>query len=288
MAAKSSLRFSSPRIPGSCSRGPAEESARQQEISYSKALHSGSSERTVGTVAELHEERTGRFSLAEMIPEDLETNIAGLALRKRSERMGMAYSLAVEVAAERAKAAGWERVDDENALTLRELSGSERVYRTPSGSVVHRRVTALAGGDSLCTDLEIPVELIPGATETTTPDELAGRSGARVIARMPAQIGGVIAGSPLFTELVKRGGGAALIVHCVAPMTPAAVGSRIAGGARAAGWTKAEGVERTWLMDNLVFTYTASMRPTGTMCDVDYRFSDDESGLYTKGKQDEN
>ena len=80
----------------------------------------------------------------------------------------------------------------------------------------------------------------------------------------------------------------ALIVHSVVSLPPSAVERQVAEKARASGWAKAAGVERTWLLDNLVFTYTTSMRRDGTMCDVDYRFSDDESGLYTKGKQDEN
>ena len=252
------------------------------------ALHSARSGREVAVSESTYVEPLPARSLAEMIPDDLETNIAGLALRKRSVRMGMAYSIAVEVAAERAEAAGWVRLDDENALTIGNLSGSTRTYRTPSGSVVQRKITPLVGDDALCTDLEIPVELIPGATETTTPDELARRSGAHVISRMPSSIGGVIVGSPLFTEVVKRGRGAAFIVHSVADMPPSAVDHQISTKARASGWTKAAGNERIWLLDNLTFTYTSSLRPDGAQCDVDYRFSDDESGLYMKGKQDEN
>ena len=251
-------------------------------------FHSAQTEHAVAVAAAQCDELSMAHSLATMIPDELETNIAGLALRKRTVRMGMAYSLAVDVAAERAKAAGWERVDDEDTLALRVLSGAESVYRTPSGAVVHRKITPLMGSDSLCTDLEIPVDLIPSPTETTTPDELARRGGAHVVSLMPKQIGRVIVGSPFFTELVKRGRGAAFIVHSIASMPPSAVDRQIADGARASGWEKASGVERTWLLDNLVFRYTSSLRPDGTVCDIDYRFSDDESGLYTKGTQDEN
>lgn len=252
------------------------------------AMHSVRAEQAIDESSARYVEPTAAHNLAEMIPEELEANIVGLALRKRSVRMGMAYSLAVEVLAERARAAGWERVDDEDALTIKALSGAESVYRTPSGAVVHRRITPLKGGDSLCTELEIPVDLIPGATETTTPDELASRGGALVKSLMPGQIRGVIVGSPMFTELMRRGRGAALIVHSVASQPPSAVDRQIADKAREAGWAKAVGVDRTWLLDNLVFTYTSTMRQDGMVCDVDYRFSDDESGLYTKGKQDEN
>lgn len=252
------------------------------------AMHSARAEQAIDESSAQYVEPSAAYSLSEMVPAELEANIVGLALRKRSVRMGMAYSLAVEVLAERARAAGWERVDDEDALTVKALSGAESVYRTPSGAVVHRRITALRGGDSLCTELEIPIDLIPGATETTTPDELASRGGAQVRSLMPGKIGGVIVGSPMFTELLKRGRGAALIVHSVVSLPPSAVERQVAEKARASGWAKAAGVERTWLLDNLVFTYTTSMRRDGTMCDVDYRFSDDESGLYTKGKQDEN
>lgn len=252
------------------------------------ALHSAQSERSVSASASEFKEPSLVCTLSAMIPADLEMNVAGLALKKRSVRMGMAYSLAVEVAAERAKAAGWERVDDEDALTFKILSGAEAVYRTPSGSVVHRKLTPLVGDDSLCTDLEIPVELIPAATETTTPDELASRGGAQVLSKMPAPISGVIVGSPLFTELVKRGRGAAFIVHSVVALPPSAIDRQIAERARSSGWAKTAGSERVWMLDNLVFTYNSTMRSDGTLCDVDYRFSDDESGLYTKGKQDEN
>ncbi|MBO4710088.1 MAG: hypothetical protein J5727_09970 [Kiritimatiellae bacterium] len=252
------------------------------------ALHSGRSEREVAASEAAYVEPLPARSLAEMIPADLETNIAGLALRKSIARMGMAYSLAVEVAAGRAEAAGWVRLDDEDALTIGNLSGSTRTYRTPSGSVVQRKITPLVGDDALCTDLEIPVELIPGATETTTPDELARRSGAHVLSKMPSPIGGVIVGSPLFTEVVKRGRGSAFIVHSVADMPPSAIDRQISAKAHASGWTKAAGRERVWLLDNLTFTFATSLRPEGAQCDVDYRFSDDESGLYTKGKQDEN
>ena len=252
------------------------------------ALHSGKAEREVSVADGRFEDPPATCILSEIIPDELETNIAGLAVKKRSERMGMAYSLAVDVAVERAKAAGWERVDDEDVLTVKALSGSESVYRTPSGAVVHRRITPLAGGDAMCTDFEIPVELIPVATETITPDELARRGGEHVKSLMPGKIGGVIVGSPLFTELVKRGRGGAFIVHSVVSLTPSAVDRQIARMARESGWAKAAGVERTWLLDNLVFTYASSMRQDGMVCDIDYRFSDDESGLYTKGKQDEN
>ena len=252
------------------------------------ALHSAQAERTVPLQAVPIEERPMVMSLAAMIPEDLETNLAGLSLKKRRVRMGMAYSLAVDVAEERAKAAGWERVDDVNSLAFKVLSGSESMYRTPSGSMVYRKITPLVGADSLCTDIEIPVEQVTGATETTTPDELANRSGLQVISKMPAQIGGVIVGSPLFTELIRRGRGAALIAHSVVALPPSAVDHQIAERARASGWTKAVGVERAWILDNLVFRYSVSLRPDGTLCDVDYRFSDDESGFYTKGKHDEN
>lgn len=251
-------------------------------------FHTAQTEHAVAVTATQYDELPMAHSLTTMIPTELEANIAGLALRKRSIRMGMAYSLAVDVAEERAKAAGWERVDDADSLALSVLSGAKSVYRTPSGAVVHRKITPLVGSDALCTDLEIPVDLIPSPTETTTPDELARRGGAHVVSLMPSQIGRVIVGSPFFTELVKRGRGAAFIVHSITAMTPSAVDHQIAESARAAGWEKASGVEGTWLLDNLVFKYMASLRSDGTVCDIDYRFSDDESGLYMKGKQDEN
>ena len=73
------------------------------------------------------------WSLAKIMPEELRVNIAGLAIRRRAERLHMPYGLAVDLAEDKAKSAGWERLDDENALTIKNLSGMERVYKTPEG-----------------------------------------------------------------------------------------------------------------------------------------------------------
>ena len=73
------------------------------------------------------------YSLAALVPAELHVNLAGLAVRRRAERLGMPYELAVDVAEEKAASAGWERLDEENALTIKNLSGMERVYKTPEG-----------------------------------------------------------------------------------------------------------------------------------------------------------
>ena len=95
--------------------------------------------------------------LARIVPAELHVNIAGLAVRRRAERLHMPYALAVDVSAERAESAGWERLDDENAATLQNISGMERVYKTPEGSIVLREVRAVVGDDSVMEDFTIPV-----------------------------------------------------------------------------------------------------------------------------------
>ena len=92
------------------------------------------------------------YSLSALVPAELRVNLAGLVVRRHAERLGMPYDLAVDVAAERAESAGWERLDDENALTIKNLSGMERLYRTPEGSIVLREVRAIMGDDSLMED----------------------------------------------------------------------------------------------------------------------------------------
>ena len=45
-------------------------------------------------------------SLAALVPEALRVNIAGLAVDRHAERLGMPYALAVDVADEKARSAG--------------------------------------------------------------------------------------------------------------------------------------------------------------------------------------
>ena len=53
------------------------------------------------------------WSLAKIVPAELRVNIAGLAIRRRAERLHMPYALAVDLAEDKAKSAGWERLDDD-------------------------------------------------------------------------------------------------------------------------------------------------------------------------------
>ena len=117
--------------------------------------------------------------LAALVPKELEVNIAGLSVRRRAERMHMPYALAVDMAEQKALSAGWERLDDENALELKNLSGMERVYKTPEGSIVLREIRPVVGDDSLMEDFVVPAELVPSEGETVTPDILARRSARR-------------------------------------------------------------------------------------------------------------
>ena len=226
------------------------------------------------------------YSLSALVPAELRVNLAGLVVRRRAERLGMPYSLAVDVAEEKAESAGWERLDDENALTIKNLSGMERVYKTPEGSIVLREVRAIMGNDSLMEDFVIPAEMIPAPDEQTTPDVLARRSAAHVKELMPPVVRDVVAGSPLFTELVERGGGAALIIHCVAETSVADATRSIETAARTSGWAKAQNplaglkgapaAAESWTKGNLTFYFEVVPRPAGGGCDVNYRFTDDE------------
>ena len=244
-------------------------------------------------------------SLAGIVPESLRVNIAGLAVRRHAERLHMPYSLAVGVADERAKSLGWERLDNANALTIKNLSGMERVYKTPAGAIVLREVRALRGNDALMEDFEVPADLIPEQSEQTTPDALARRAAQQVKAQMPGVLRDVVVGSPLLTELVERGGGAAFIVHCVAETAAEGTARAIEAAARRTGWTEtryadvAAGPEipagargrlprAAWTKQNLTFHYEIVPRAQGGGCDVDYRFTDDEAYISTKGHANEN
>ncbi len=245
------------------------------------------------------------WSLAQIVPKELHVNIAGLAVGRHAERLGMPYALAVDVADEKARSAGWERLDNENAITLRNLSGMERIYRTPGGSIVLREVRAVVGNDSIMEDFTMPVEMVQDCSEQTTPDVLARRSAAKVKALMPPVLRDVIAGSPMLTELIERGGGAALIVRCASDMPADATTRAIESAARKAGWAEtryvsppgvkipaaapgAAGVPlASWTKRNLSFHFEVVPRGNGGGCDVNYRFADDESFIPTKGKADE-
>lgn len=232
------------------------------------------------------------YPLSALIHKDLRVNVAGIAAQRKAERMHMPYELAVEVADERARSANWERVDNPNALTVKNLSGMERMYRTPTGSFVLREVRPVKGDDSIMEDLVLPAELVPEATEQTSPDVLARRSAQRVKELMPGVIRDVVIGSPMMTELIERGGGAAFIVHCVVDMPLDGALGAIAKAAERAGWEKsrfAQGGKFAFnhVKRNLTFYHEATARASGG-CDVNYRFTDDEVYISnTKGKANE-
>lgn len=251
------------------------------------------------------------WSLAQILPKELHVNIGGLAVHRHAERLHMPYALAVNVADEKAKCAGWERLDNENAITLKNLSGMERVFKTPEGAVVLREVRAIKGNDSIMEDLTMPVELIPNDGVQTTPDVLARRSAARVKGLLPSVLRDVVVGSPMMTELIERGNGAALIVRCVSEMPIAATVRAIESAARKAGWTETPFVDvdagkvtgrprsavtvtggtrlpsASWSKKNLTFHFEIVSRAASAECDVNYRFTDDESFIPTKGKTNE-
>ena len=257
--------------------------------------HAYRAERDVGAVEMPVVPATRVHSLADIVPKELHANIAGLVIRRRAERLRMPYALAVDLAEDRAKSAGWERLDDENALTIKNLSGMERVYKTPEGSIVLREVRAIMGDDSLMEDFIIPAEMIPTPDEQTTPDVLARRSARHVKDMMPPVVREVVVGSPLMTELVERNGGTAFIVHCVAEMSAEATAREIDDAARKAGWKESRfagaGGGRVsvanWTKENLSL-YFETVPRVGGGCDVNYRFSDDEVYISRKENKDEN
>ena len=237
------------------------------------------------------------YSLSALVPAELRVNLAGLVVRRHAERLGMPYDLAVDVAAERAESAGWERLDDENALTIKNLSGMERVYKTPEGSIVLREVRAIMGDDSLMEDFLIPAEMIPMPNEQTTPDVLARRSAIHVKDMMPDVIRDVVMGSPLMTELIERNGGSAFIVHCVGEMQAKATAKAIESAARKARWKELtfganaggkHGAKRQsascWTKENITMYFEVVPRAYGVGCDINYRFTDDEAYISKKGK----
>ena len=244
------------------------------------------------------------YPLAAIVPAELRINLAGLTVSRYAERLGMPYALAVDVADERAKSAGWERLDSENAVTLKNLSGMERVYRTPEGTIVLREVRAVKGDDSLMEDLVVPVEMIPKEGEQTTPDVLARRSAARLKELMPPVLRDVVVGSPLFTELIERNGGAAFIVRCLSETSAAVTVREIESAARKAGWREARFADvpgarqpsaavarggaippmASWTKENLSFHFAVAPRADGGGCDVDYRFADDETFIPNERK----
>ena len=143
-------------------------------------------------------------------------------------------------------------------------------------------------------DFVVPAELVPSEGETVTPDILARRSARHVKDMMPAVVRDVVVGSPLLTELVERGEGAAFIVHCVAEMSAGAAAKEIEKAATGSGWTQAphlncpEGAPKSsWTKQNLTMHFEAVQRPGLFECDVDYRFTDDEAYISKKGKTNE-
>lgn len=250
--------------------------------------------------------------LAAIVPKELHVNIAGLAATRRAERMHMPYSLAVTIAEERAKGANWERIDNENAITVKNLSGMDRLYRTPEGTIVLREVRPIKGDDSLMEDFVLPTDAIPEHGDVMTPDMLARRSAHRLKGLMPAVLRDVVIGSPLMTELINRGGGSSLIVHCLADMPVRVAEEAVKKAAINAGWTRtpftdvpggtrsaaaaiygeknpaANAPKESWSKANLAFCYEVVARAHGAGCDVNYRFTDDEVYIPTKGKTNEN
>lgn len=211
--------------------------------------------------------------LAALVPAELRINVAGLAVRRHRERLNMDYSLAVKVMEDRAAAAGWERLDDKNALTIGNLSGMSRTYRTPTGSIVQRELRPIKGSDSLYEDFVIPAEMIPAPNEQTTPDELSLRAAGRIKEQIPRIVCDVIVGAPMLTLLIERGAGAAFIVRTAANESADEVKRKIEGAAGASGWRRIEG--GGFVRSNLSFSFEALPRESGGS-DVNYRFSDDE------------
>lgn len=224
-----------------------------------------------------------KHALDKIIPEELHINIAGMPLGNTARRLGVPYALAVEMADGLAESEGWKRMDDEDALTVSNLSGMRRLYRTPSGGVVLRELTPVKGDDTLMEDISAPVDLLESSLEL--PDELARAAARRVREIMPAVIGDVVLGSPMMTYLIRRGNGAAFLVHSLAELSPSEAKRTVETAALEAGW-KATGLPggalpaemspAMYVKENLTFVFEAVPRKDGSGSDLDYRFSDDE------------
>jgi len=255
------------------------------------------SDRDMGEVSAPVVQAPRVYSLAAIVPEKLRVNIAGLPIRKSGERLHMPYSLAVELADERARSAGWERIDNEGALTVQNLSGMERLYRTPAGSVVLREMRPLKGDDAYMEDFVVPVELLPDLeVETLLPDDLARRASRAVRELMPALLRDVVLGNPMMTDLIERGGGAAFIVHSIADLSAKDAEGAVRAAAAKAGWREVrlhpdgaglESAPAAFEKENLMFGFEVVGRPGGAGCDINYRFTDDEVYIPKKGTSNE-
>lgn len=247
----------------------------------------GTSEISITSVPKTH-------ALDKIIPEELHINIAGLPLDNTAKRLGVPYALAVEIAEGLAESEGWKRMDDEDALTISNLSGMRRLYRTPSGGVVLRELTPIMGDDTLMEDITAPIDLLEGSE--ALPDELARTAARRMRELFPSVIGDVVLGNPMMTYLIRRGNGAAFLVHSRSDLSSADARESVEKAALNSGWkaTKIPGGLLTemspamYVKENLTFVFEAVPRKEGPGCDLDYRFSDDE--VYddlTKGKTNE-
>ncbi len=256
-----------------------------------------SPKRTVGSGVMRVESVPRVHSLEEIVHEDLHINIAGLPIRNTAKRLGMPYALAADLADEMAKSEGWTRVGDEEPLTVRSLTGMERLYRTPSGALVLRELTPVKGDDTLMEDLFAPVDLLGDSLGEVLPDELARRSARRTMELMPAILRDVVVGSPMMTHLIRRGNGAAFLVHSLSPLSAKYAMRAVESAAEKSGWKSMaipdeelppEMCRATYSKENISFVFEVVPRADGTGCDIDYRFSDDE--VYdnlTKGKINE-
>ena len=225
------------------------------------------------------------LSLARLVPEELRVNVAGVRLTRTSERLHTPYSLAVDIADGMAESAGWERMDDEQALTLRNLSGMNRLYRRPDGTFVLRSLHPLEGDETMMDDLVIPDDFAQGSSVPTRPEERARRSAMHVRQLLPEPLRDVVVGSPVITELVERTGGASFLVRTVADVAPSVAHADIMAAARRTGWRdsrppQAHGHPETFPLhyekQNLAFDFDIKPRPEGG-CELNYRFTDDET-----------
>lgn len=222
--------------------------------------------------------------LANIVPQELHVNVVGVELARRSELLHTPYSLAVDIADGMAESAGWERMDDEEALTLRNLSGMNRLYRRPDGTFVLRSLHPLEGDETQMDDLEIPESFAQGTTLPTRPEDRARSSAMQVRAQLPEALREVVVGSPLITELVGRGGGATFIVRTIADVPPSVAHADIMDAARRTGWRDSRPASALghpemfplhYEKQNLAFDFDINPLPEGG-CSVNYRFTDDE------------
>lgn len=226
--------------------------------------------------------------LARLVPPALRVNVSGMAVQDTRRRLDVPYSLAVETSRAEAESRGWIAFDNSLPRAVAASLHGESVYRTPTGGLVIRHLTAIKGNRTDIEDFVVPVgpdDALVAASPVRTPFDLAGRYGLWIRTTLPAVLAGPIVGAPFYTQLLVRGGGAAFVVLSVTAVSPAAFAAAFASACRAAGYVPLKGRPGVFTRGNLSVSATAQVDNGGTV--VSTRFSDDEVYIPKEGQHDQ-